>query len=190
MIESGVEKRGLVVAGLAVSLFPIVYLHVVSIGELNPIRHTISDYVFVDGGASMLAATALTLAAASTVLLLSLRDVGRSASWLMGLWSAGLTVATIFPTDPDGVPTSFSGLVHRYAGAVMFVSLPLAALLISRRNPKLRRLAILSGGASAAFLLSHVSIYGFAARGLAERVLFAVLYGLLFTLATQMRRTS
>ena len=173
------------VGGLALSLFPVVYLHFVS-GGLSPISHTISDYVFVEGGTGLLAATALTLAAASALLI---KDLRRPAAWLMGLWSAGLTVATIFPTDPDGVPTSFSGLVHRYAGAVMFVSLPLAGLLISRSYPKLRALAVVSGAASGIFLLSHVSIHGFTARGLAERVLFAVLYGLLFALAG-MRRTS
>lgn len=178
------------VTGLAVSLFPVVYLHVVSVGQVSPIRHTISDYVYVDGGTGLLAVTALTLAGASTLLVLALRNISRSAAWLVGLWSAGLTVATIFPTDPSGVPTSVSGLVHRYAGAVMFVSLPLAGWLISRSYPKLRGVAIASGAASGAFLLSHVSIDGFAARGLAERVLFAVLYGLLFALAAQVRRTS
>jgi hypothetical protein len=177
-----------VVGGLVFSLIPIFYLHVVSAGQLNPVTDVISDYVFVSNGSGWLAATSLTLAAVSAVLAVSLRGVGRSAQWLMGTWAAGLTVATIFPTDPTGDPTSFSGLVHRYAGAVMFVALPTAGLLIARRFPALLGIAIAATLSSAAFLVSHVSFGDFSARGLTERVLFASLYALLFATAALVRR--
>lgn len=191
MIEVGAERRGLVVGGLALSLVPIFYLHVVSAGQLNPVTDVISDYVFVRGGTGWLAVTSLSLAAVSAVLAFSLRGVGRSAQWLMGVWSAGLTVSTIFPTDPTGAPTSMSGYVHRYAGAVMFVALPAAGILIARKFPALLGIALTASVSSAAFLVSHVSFAGFEARGLTERVLFAALYGLLFTIAaTQLRRTA
>jgi Protein of unknown function (DUF998) len=187
----------LAVAGLVLSLFPIVYLHVASVGELSPISHTISDYIFVANGTGLLATTALSLAAASVALLLALfaRGLPRRGpvAWLIGLWAAGLAVAAVFPTDPTGTPTSFSGAVHRYAGAVMFVSLPLAGWLISRRfisSTPVRRFSVAAGITSLAFMLSHVSLVHENAvlLGLFERVLFALLYGLLFTLALAVGR--
>lgn len=191
MIEAGAERRGWVVGGLVFSLVPIFYLHVMSAGQLNPISDVISDYVFVDNGTGWLAATSLSLAAVSALLAVNLRGVGRSAQWLIGIWSAGLTVATIFPTDPTGEPTSMSGYVHRYAGAVMFVALPAAGVLIARQFPALLGIATTATVSSAAFLVSHVSFGGFEARGLTERVLFASLYVLLFAIAAlQVRRTS
>ncbi|HEX7301523.1 DUF998 domain-containing protein [Lentzea sp.] len=187
----GAERRGWVVWGLVFSLVPILYLHVVSAGQLDPVSDVISDYVFVDNGTGLLAATSLSLAAVSALLAVNLRGVSRSAQWLIGVWSAGLTVSTIFPTDPAGAPTSVSGYVHRYAGAAMFVALPAAGLLIARTFPALLGIAITASVSSAAFLVSHVSFGGFEARGLTERVLFASLYGLLFAVAAlQVRRTS
>ena len=145
--------------------------------------------MFVHNGTGWLAATSLSLAAVSALLAVNLRGVGRSAQWLIGVWSAGLTVSTIFPTDPTGAPTSMSGYIHRYAGAVMFAALPAAGLLIARKFPALLGIAITTSVSSAAFMFSHVS--GFEARGLTERVLFATLYGLLFAIAAiQLRRTS
>ncbi|SDH20637.1 Protein of unknown function [Lentzea fradiae] len=187
----GEKRRGWVIGGLAFSLVPIFYLHVVSAGELNPVSDVISDYVFVAQGTGWLAATSLSLAAVSALLAVNLRGVGRSAQWLIGVWAAGLTVATIFPTDPTGTPTTVSGYVHRYAGAVMFVALPAAGLLIARKFPDLFGVAITSAVSSAAFLVSHVSFMGFEVRGLTERLLFASLYGLLFAIAAlQVRRTT
>jgi hypothetical protein len=184
----------LAVAGLVLSLFPIVHLHVASVGQLSPISDTISDYIFVDNGAVLLALTALSLAAASVALLIGLLAAGLPprgpAAVLLGLWSTGLTVATVFPTDPIGAPTSLSGAVHRCAGAVMFVSLPVAGRLISRTftSPAVRRLSVAGGVTSFAFLLSHVFPgNGVDVRGLVERVLFAVLYGLLFALSAHLR---
>jgi hypothetical protein len=184
----------LAVASIVLSLFPIVYLHVASVGQLSPISHTISDYIFVRNGTGLLAVTALSLAAGSAVLLVALFRAGLPRrgliALLLGLWSAGLTIATFFPTDPTGSPTSFSGAVHRYAGAVMFVSLPLAGWLISRQfipSTTVRRLSFASGITSVVFLLAHVSVVfpgnGAVLLGLVERVLFAILYGLLFALA-------
>ncbi|ANZ43076.1 hypothetical protein BBK82_27650 [Lentzea guizhouensis] len=190
-MEAGAKRRGLVLGGLVFSLVPIFYLHVMSAGQLDPVSDVISDYVFVRNGTEWLAATSLSLAAVSALLAVNLRRVGRSAQWLIGVWSAGLTVSTIFPTDPTGAPTSMSGYIHRYAGAVMFAALPAAGLLIARKFPALFGIAITATVSSTAFMVSHVSFVGFEARGLTERVLFVTLYGLLFAIAaTQLRRTT
>ncbi|MEU4743948.1 DUF998 domain-containing protein [Actinosynnema sp. NPDC023658] len=188
-----------VLVGLVLSLFPIAYLHVSSVGELSPITHTVSDYIFVDNGSALLAVTAMSLAAASVGLLVALVRSGLPrqgpVALLMGLWSAGLAVAAVFPTDPTGTPTSFSGAVHRYAGAVMFTSLPLAGWLISRTfipSTTVRRFSLAAGFASVAFMLSHVAVVGpgsgAVVLGLFERVLFALLYGLLFALTSAVLR--
>ncbi|QFZ24702.1 DUF998 domain-containing protein [Saccharothrix syringae] len=189
----------LAVTGLVGSLLPVVYLHVASFGELSPVRHTVSDYIFVDNGTALLGVTALSLAAASVGLLVVLVRSGLPVhgpvSWLMGLWAAGLTAAAVFPTDPVGAPTSFSGAVHRYAGAVMFAALPLAGWLISRTfipSATVRRFSVAAGFGSVAFMLSHLALTGSAdgavLLGLFERVLFFLLYCLLFALAAAVVR--
>ncbi|MBB4964678.1 DUF998 domain-containing protein [Saccharothrix violaceirubra] len=189
----------LAIAAFVLSLFPVVYLHVVSVGRISPVSDVVSDYIFVDNGTGLLAFTALTLAAGSVALLAHLVANGLPkrgpATVLLGLWSAGLAVAAVFPTDPTGVPTSFSGAVHRYAGAVMFTSLPLAGWLISRRfvrDTAVRRISLAAGVTALLFMLSHTSVlfpgHGAVLLGLFERILFALLYGLLFALAVAMRR--
>ncbi|WP_236792712.1 DUF998 domain-containing protein [Amycolatopsis sp. GM8] len=188
----------LVVAGLVLSLIPILYLHLTAIGRLSPVSAVVSDYVFVPGGTALLAVGSLSLAAASVALLLMLirRGLPRSgpAAVLLGVWSAGLLIATAFPTDPASVPTSFSGVVHRYAGAAMFISLPLAGWLVSRGflpSPAVHRLAVAAGFASFAFLLTHLTIgTDLVLLGLFERVLYALLYGLLFAMAAATREVT
>ncbi|WP_447008762.1 DUF998 domain-containing protein [Saccharothrix sp. DSM 118769] len=185
--------------GLVLSLFPVGYLHVSSVGELSPITHTVSDYVFVDDGAGLLAVTALSLAASSAALLVALVRSGLPrwgpVAVLLGLWSAGLAVAVVFPTDPVGEPTSFAGAVHRYAGAVMFAALPAAGWLVSRTfigSVVLRRFSVAAGIASVVFMLSHAAVLfpgsGAVVLGLFERVLFALLYCVLFVLAVAAAR--
>ncbi|GAA2691766.1 hypothetical protein GCM10010428_68530 [Actinosynnema pretiosum subsp. pretiosum] len=198
-VEMVEAPRALAVAALAVSPFPVVYLHLSSGGTISPVQNTISDYVSVSGGTWLLGFTALALAVGSIALLVGMVRSGLPrrgpVAVLIGLWAAGLAVVAVFPTDPVGAPTSVTGLVHRYAGAVMFASLPIAGWLVSRAflpSPLLRRLSILAGFASGAFMLSHTAVLGAGSGlvllGLFERVLFVVLYALLFTLAAALSR--
>ncbi|WP_084144851.1 DUF998 domain-containing protein [Amycolatopsis jejuensis] len=185
-------------AGLVLSLLPIAVLHLVAAGAVSPVRDVISDYVFAPGGVALLAFSSLGLAGASLVLRSGLVARGLPKrgpeAVLLTLWAAGLVVATFFPTDPTGIPTSFSGAVHRYAGLAMFVCLPLAGWLLGRRYPAataVRHLSAASGAASFAFLLAHAplleqSVPAF--LGLFERVLFALLYAQLFAIALVLRR--
>ncbi|SDG83395.1 Protein of unknown function [Lentzea fradiae] len=184
------DRGGLLTGGLVLSLVPVLYLHVVSADELNPVTDVISDYVFVRNGTKWLAVASLSLAAVSGLLGWRLRHVPGPARWLIAGWTVGLAVATVFPTDPTGEPTTLSGHVHRYAAGVMFVCLPAAGLLIARQFPALRTVAVTAGVSSVAFLVSHVSFEGFTVRGLAERLLFVALYVLLFAIAGLHRRTT
>ncbi|UKD56414.1 DUF998 domain-containing protein [Amycolatopsis sp. FU40] len=186
---------------LAFSLVPILLLHLVAAGAIDPVRDVISDYVFPPGGAVLLAAASLGLAGASLLVRHALLEQGlpkRSPeSVLIALWAAGLVIATFFPTDPTGVETSFSGAVHRYAGAAMFVCLPLAGWLLARRQPEakaeakaVRWLSLASGAASLAFLLAHAPLLEQSVPeflGLFERVLYALLYAQLFAVAAMAR---
>ena len=178
---------------LGFSLVPIVLLHLVTIGTMNPVRDVISDYVFANGGAVLLAGASLSLAAASLLVrhaLLAKRLPKQSPeSVLLALWAAGLVVATLFPTDATRFETSFSGAVHRYAGATMFVCLPLAGWLLARRHRDalaLRWLSVAAGLASLGFLLAHLPLLENSVPeflGLFERVLYALLYAQLFAIA-------
>ncbi|WP_245573160.1 DUF998 domain-containing protein [Amycolatopsis benzoatilytica] len=182
----------LAVLALGFSLVPIVLLHLLTIETMNPVRDVISDYVFPDGGAVLLGCASLSLAAASLlarqVLLANGLPRLSLESVLLALWAAGLVVATFFPTDPTRFESSFSGAVHRYAGATMFVSLPLAGWLLARRYREataLRWLSLAAGIASFAFLLAHLPLLENSVPeflGLFERVLYALLYAELFAL--------
>lgn len=185
----------LIGSGVLVSLLPMVYLHLAASGKVDPIAATISDYIFVEHGAALLAMASLTLAGTSVALLLALRARGLPArgpeASLLWLWSAGLVVVALFPTDPTGAPLSLSGALHRYAAVAMFASLPLAGWLLSRRFPGgalLRGLSVVAGLAAVAFMVSHVSVGGqpdgTGLLGLSERVLFLLLCALLLALAS------
>lgn len=54
MLELVEGRRGLLTGGLMPSPVPILYPHVVSAGELDPVTDVISDYVFVHNGTGSL----------------------------------------------------------------------------------------------------------------------------------------
>ncbi|AHH94673.1 hypothetical protein BC739_007574 [Kutzneria viridogrisea] len=193
------------IIGFVISLLPMVYLHLESSGQLNPLKHTISDYVFAHQGARLFDTSALALAIGSASLLTGLAGAGlvRGAplTVLLLVWCGGLIVAVLFPTDPvDGVQ-SISGAVHRWAGTLFFPCLSLAGFLLAKRcqvtpgwerfSRTVLRLSVASTVVLATFALIQLSInrpdlmpfdglrnY----LGLAERILFAVDMALLFVL--------
>jgi hypothetical protein len=205
----------LAVAGFVASLLPVLYLHLSAGAAVNPVRHTVSDYALVPGGAGLLALSVFALAAGSAALVTALTTAGLPRPgrmrWLLGSWCVGLAVAGVFRTDPADVPSSLSGNLHRYAGLVMFLSVPLAGAVISRRCREsarwngwagaLRGLSVVCGIASAVFLVAHVPVVlgdlpvfawarGIVLLGLAERVLFAAIYLLLFAVAAAVLGTA
>ena len=48
-----------------------------------------------------------------------------------------MLIAAIFPTNLRGTPENFSSNVHLYAGAVVFAALPVAGVLLARRQRRL-----------------------------------------------------
>lgn len=189
------------------SVLAALVLHVVLGAEVDPVRQVISDYGLY--GAAGFAFCVLMLAVGTGCLLFGMPRAGlpvtRPIVVLACCWCAGLALCAFFPTTPTGAPWTFSAEVHRFAGLLLFVSLPAAAGLIARHaehHPvhrglaeRLRRQTRWAWGALAAFLLSHVPVFlpssydGPLVHGLTERLLFVVYLVLLGELALAVLRS-
>lgn len=168
-------------AALALTVLPMIYLHLVSIGRLDPLHTTVSDYVSVPGGGAFLALSTIALALATAVLPARLGLAGwrvpPTAKIALVLGCVGLFASVVFPTNALGTAPDEATVLHRYAAALFFIAVPIAAASLGRRP-----LALLSGLVGIAFLLSHIPLVfpGFPhadligtvlPRGLVERLL-------------------
>lgn len=201
------------VAGcVLVAVVPIGLLHLVgSAGgptAVDPIRHTLSDYVVAPDGYALLGLSAVALAAAGLVVAAALARAGlprpRRPTLLLVSWSAALVVVAVFPTNAPGTMPDLAATVHRYAGAWVFAALPLVGWLIARRArasaswaASATGLAWWSGGAgllSCAFLIAHLPVIlgapAYSLLGAVERVLNAVLIVVLLVTARAARRAA
>jgi hypothetical protein len=176
---------------LALTVLPMIYLHLVSIGRLDPLHTTVSDYVSVPGGAVFLALSTIALALATALLPARLAIAGRpvppTAKIALVLGCVGLFASVVFPTNALGTAADESTVLHRYAAALFFIAVPIAAASLARAGlgRPVRRLAFLSALVGIAFLLSHIPLLfpGFPhadlvgdalPRGLVERLLLLV----------------
>ncbi|MCA2186774.1 DUF998 domain-containing protein [Nonomuraea cavernae] len=121
---------GAVGAGVVV----IAGLDLVSLGEINPLRRTISEHglgaqgwIFGFAVASLAGGSA-----AIGVALARVRLAGIFGTFALMAWSAGLLVTAWFPKHDWSVGPSLSGSIHRAGSLVAFLGLPLAALVIAR----------------------------------------------------------
>lgn len=196
-------------ACFGLSVLIVVVLHVVLGAEVDPVRQVISDYGLY--GAAGFAACVLTLAAGTGCLLVGMFRAGlpvtRPIVALACCWCAGLALCAFFPTSLTGAPWTFSAEIHRFAGLMLFVSLPSAAGLVAVRaahHPahrglagRMRRQTRWAWGALAAFLLSHVPVVfassgtvdGPLVQGLTERLVLVVYLVLLGELALAVLRS-
>ncbi|MEU7817414.1 DUF998 domain-containing protein [Pseudonocardia sp. NPDC049154] len=194
----------LVAAGVAVAGWAVLVLHVAGAlhtPAVDPLVHTVSDYVLLPGGHLVLAIAAGALALGATVLAVAARRAGGSgtAVGLLGSWAAAMVVAGVVPTNVPGTPPDLAAAVHRYAGAWIFAVLPVAVLLLARgpavRATARRRvvaLALVTAALSGAFLLAHLPIVvagspAFPLLGGVERVLYGAVTALLITTAVALR---
>lgn len=183
---------GLVTGGVLITLLTMAYLHLAGAGLVDPVDHTISDYVVVPGGYVLLGVAAAALAGASVALASALSNAGLPRpgppAALLNSAAAALVLVAVFPTNIPGTEAGVVANVHRVAGGWVFAALPLAAWLVARRAragadwaASARVLTLWSGVTgllSVAFLLSHVPIVigtssGFPLVGGFERVLYA-----------------
>jgi len=128
----------------------VLLLHVLPpSSQINPMARTISEYALGANG-WMFDVGVLALAAGSMLVLAGLVRAGvvralSGSSVFVTLWSAALAVLVFFEKYDfaNGEHTGASGMIHRLASLVAFLSLPTAALLASRgaarRNPRRMR---------------------------------------------------
>lgn len=174
-------------AALTAAFFAIMYLHSVSIAELSPMSTTLSDLIFVHGiGWLFTVSTAL-----------------------LGIASVALTVTLARTRLPGVEHLSVVGQIQRYAGATMYVALPVAgrlAFLGSRAvaswdhtRPAVRTLSLAAAVIGVLFLLSSAPsllpgtpmadlLEGHLVHGLVERVLILCLFGLLVAIGVGLAR--
>ncbi|OLF16732.1 DUF998 domain-containing protein [Actinophytocola xanthii] len=131
------NARAVAVASLAALLLGVALmlaLHVVPpTSEISPVRRTLSQYAL--GPNKWVFDVSVLLIALGSALGLALLVRHRvvrpwSGTVFFGaLWTLSLLVIVYFTKTDWSVGPSISGLVHRYASVVAFVSLPLAVLL-------------------------------------------------------------
>jgi hypothetical protein len=129
------------ILGLLTAVVATVIGHIGLGPGYDPLKLTISDYALSNRGVTIEIAM-VALAVGAPALLAGLRAVGVAIrglpTVLLSIWSVGLLIAAIIPTDPPGVPTmSIAALIHRYASVAAFVVLPVAATLVAARFPRL-----------------------------------------------------
>jgi hypothetical protein len=194
--------RTTVAAAVGIAAWGVLVLHVAALSSaVDPLQHTISDYVALPGGYLVLGLAAGAMAVAGAVLTVAAHraGAGRLVVGLLGSWAVAMAVAGIFPTNLPDTPPDVVAAVHRYAGAWVFAVLPVAALLLARgpavresARRRVRVLAVLAGVLAAAFLLAHLPIVvlgspAFPLLGGVERVLYGVVIALLVVTARGMR---
>jgi hypothetical protein len=142
----------------------MIYLHLVSIGRLDPLHTTVSDYVSVPGGAAFLALSTIALALATALLPARLGLAGRpvppTATIALVLGCVGLFASVVFPTNALGTAADEATVLHRYAAALFFIAVPIAAASLARAGTSraARWLAPLSALIGIAFLISHIPL--------------------------------
>ena len=182
------------IAGLLTAVVATVIGHIGLGPGYDPLKLTISDYALSNRGVTIEIAM-VALAFGAPALIAGLRAVGVAIrglpAFLLSIWSLGLLVAAIIPTDPPGLETmSTAALVHRYTSVAAFVALPIAAAVIASRFPGMgrrmvaavRRLCI--GCAVGVALLWYVAFPGGRVMmGLVERSLVGVEIAILMVLS-------
>lgn len=127
------------IAGVVVVAVSIGALHVLPIGAgVSPVRRTISEYALTDAAwvfnLGVIALAVGSLAVAAAVVTARLARPWSPGVLLLLAWSAALLVIVAFPKNNWAVGPSVGGSIHRAASLVAFLSLPVAAMLLTRRR--------------------------------------------------------
>jgi hypothetical protein len=112
-------------------------LHVIPpSSDVNPARRTISEYALLETGwvfdTAVLALSAGSIATFAALVFARVITVAAGSSICLLLWSVSLAAVVYFPKHNWSVGPSLDGHLHRVAGLVAFLSLPVAALLAAR----------------------------------------------------------
>jgi hypothetical protein len=137
----------------------------------------------------LLSAGLVAMGLGSVVLALRLRGVG---GWVwIALWGIGVVIGGLFPPDPRGHwdrPPSVAGMVHGVAALIAFVSLPVGAVLVSRKVRRGLGLAVTSVVLLVVFFACLAPVFMNrppVALGLVERMLLGALMGWLWVMGSK-----
>jgi hypothetical protein len=201
-----------VLAGLILPLIGFAVADVIN-PEWSPAEAMISHYVHAPHGGWLISLGLLSMAVASgtlTGLAAAYTRGGRVGPVLLGVWTAALLVAGVFPADPPGRWTqspTMAGALHGFAGMLAFAMLPAAAVVLRRvwgRDPRWRPVAAgltataaLSVAAFVLFMITFVDVLDgpslavgpwATVTGFAERVMVWAYVGWLAVAAAGLRR--
>lgn len=141
-----IAQAGLVAVGVGIAVIVGLDVAYLGLGEVNPLRRTISEHGLGDQGWIFGLGVALLAAgsAAIGVTLARRRFAGIFGTLALMGWSVGLLMTAAFTKHDWAVGPSLSGSIHRAGSLIAFLSLPIAALIIARpwRHPEWRRPAL------------------------------------------------
>jgi uncharacterized protein DUF998 len=126
----------LALISIAYFVVVVVILHFLR-PDVDPLHRPTSEYAVGRYGFLMTTAF-LSMSVASLSLLVGLyRGISSAAQsriglFLLGVWGAGVLVAMSFHIDPEGTEQTLSGIIHRINGPLIFLSLTIGVLLISK----------------------------------------------------------
>ncbi len=125
------------IGGIAYFIVAVVVLHFLR-PEYAPINHAVSNYAVGPNGNLMTAAfyvLALSVFALALGLFrsIALTNLSRVAILLLCLASSGMVVLSIFPGDVHALhpPATITGVIHWTAATISFLSIMIAAFLLS-----------------------------------------------------------
>ena len=173
------------IAGVAYFALTILALHFIR-PDLNPISQPTSAYA-VGPNSFLMTSAFFSMSLASFALVIALyqglpqQARSRIGLALLGAWAVGVLIAMIFPMDVDGAPQTISGMIHKTAGPLTFLTLSVGMLLVSSRFkqdakwlPIHRTALILSLVMLVAFLATFFGfITGSGTMGLTQRIALA-----------------
>jgi uncharacterized membrane protein YozB (DUF420 family) len=122
--------------GISYFVVVIVALHFLR-DDLSPMSNPTSQYAV--GRYGFLMTTAFfSMSVASFSLLIGLyKRISKPAQssiglTLLGIWAVGVLVAMLFPLNPEGTEATTTSVIHRINGPLVFLSLSIGAILVSR----------------------------------------------------------
>jgi hypothetical protein len=185
----------LALIGIAYFAVVIIVLHFLR-SDLDPLSSPTSEYAVGSYGFLMTSAF-LAMSIASLSLLIGLRkSIPKSSGAtlglvLLGIWGVGVLIAMSFPINSEEAKPTLANIIHRINGPVIFLSLTIATILISRSfrqdenwRPIYRPAFTLSLAMVVLFIVTGVNVAtksGF--EGLCQRV-FLILFISWFIMTT------
>jgi hypothetical protein len=175
------------------------YLTFALMGQVNPVRDPVSDYVFHGAGGPLFPVAVLLLIAGGVAVAAGAKQVSVPRELvtqvLFGLWCAGLLLVATFHGNRTSNDPTVHGEIHRFGGAVFLTCLPLAGWRLARSLAAERRwagparwmrwTALLGVVTAAAFGASQIITW--LPAGLLERFALVAELLMLVTLAVTVR---